>query len=371
MLESARQKIPVPFSKAHVLFILRPRMRRLIFVFLSLAVLTSPAHAELVATTFHAVTEQDMLIVELSDIQRPSAQKTPSTCERAGMRMVLISATSNAIFPRVMSYASGCWYYADGNVYIQARTVRDDKNFELSYAAAEFKTTKQFSNWLDYRHQNSADQAYTTSWYVIADGAKTAETGCIAQPGKSADDILAELSANLVDIEMVSKDNMRTADGEPVIYVTGKNPKTKEMESLSASTLNGCVESLAQHEATIHFDRYEIVDEIPEYLDRLNDNLRRLKAGQAIVDYKRMTSDKPIKGYVSNQVGQTAYLYETDCHDGSGKQAQEVTDKPRMLTGCWYRDGNVIVVEWQTYIEHGLMRHLQKGEYKSVFNLPD
>ena len=112
--------------------------------------ITNLAHADLIAQYVHAVNKQDGLIVELSDLQRPEAQKEPSTCEKQGKRMVFISATDTKMFPRTIPYASGCWFYSSSSIIITANTLRETRPVNLSYPAKEFQTTSSFSTWENF-----------------------------------------------------------------------------------------------------------------------------------------------------------------------------------------------------------------------------
>ncbi len=213
--------------------------------------------------------------------------------------------------------------------------------------------------------------AAATEWFAINGGGRTLEAGCLPTPG-TASDVIAHLTRHLTDVDIISDgstDGMRVyATGrtiaEPIIHATGKDSATGEQVQISASTLAGCMESLAMREAADHFERFELVEGIPEYKARVADNVRQLRAGKTILPYVRR---KPITGYVSN-ASVTAYLYDTDCPDGAGRQAQIVNDGPPMITGCWNEIGGRIVVEWQVMIEPGRMVTLPRGEYIDTFD---
>lgn len=123
---------------------------RLKFISFILAVFSNFAHAELVASYQQALNKQDGYIVQLSGLQRGTAQKEKSICEEKGMRMAFISVTNVMIFPRTISYAGGCWYYSNNSIVVSAKTLRENLDLNLSLPAKEFKTTPDFSSWKDY-----------------------------------------------------------------------------------------------------------------------------------------------------------------------------------------------------------------------------
>ena len=111
---------------------------------------STQSNAAMIAQHQYAINKTDAVIVSLSNLQRGEAEKSDAICEKQGKRMVLLLATSSPIYPQTIPYASGCWYYQSGIVYVNAKTIKDGIEINQKYNASEFKTTNEFTKWKDY-----------------------------------------------------------------------------------------------------------------------------------------------------------------------------------------------------------------------------
>ena len=50
-------------------------------------------------------------------------------------------------YPRMLPYASGCWYVKSNLIYIEAKTLEDNRFFSAKYSVGKFKTMPGFTSW--------------------------------------------------------------------------------------------------------------------------------------------------------------------------------------------------------------------------------
>lgn len=117
---------------------------------LSLLALFSPAQAELLGVYIHEVNRSLALEISLSDATKAEVEVGPSECEKKGMWRVFMQVAADGYYPRMLPYASGCWYAKDKRIWIEATTFEKPSSLKVNYSASSFKTMDRFKGWSAY-----------------------------------------------------------------------------------------------------------------------------------------------------------------------------------------------------------------------------
>lgn len=117
-------------------------------IFTAILLLMYPiAKADLVGVYLHEVDKTLVLDISLSNTTKAEVETGPSECEKKGMWRVFMQIAAAGYYPRMLPYASGCWYVKSNLIYIEAKTIEDNRFFSVRYPVEKFKTMPGFTTW--------------------------------------------------------------------------------------------------------------------------------------------------------------------------------------------------------------------------------